>query len=271
MNEQLLIAVVLIITLGLFIWGRWRYDLVALLALLSLCILGIIPADEAFSGFGHPAVVTVAAVLVISRSLINAGIVQTLAHRIGTLSENLVVHICLLTILVTLLSGFMNNIGALALLMPVAIKLARDSGHSPSAILMPIAFGSLLGGMLTLIGTPPNIIIASYREQTASAPFGMFDFFPVGALVAAAGVLFIILIGWRLIPNARASRHANRCLKLRITSLKSGLVKMPKPSDKNSVNLKTSRIVTSPSSHWCEMNAVSISLHNMKPYVKAIP
>jgi di/tricarboxylate transporter len=214
MNDQLLIAVVLIITLGLFIWGRWRYDLVALLALLSLCMLGIIPADAAFSGFGHPAVVTVAAVLVISRSLINAGIVQTLAHRIGTLSENLVVHICLMTILVTLLSGFMNNIGALALLMPVAIKLARDSGHSPSAILMPIAFGSLLGGMLTLIGTPPNIIIASYRAQTASAPFGMFDFFPVGSLLAAAGVLFIMLIGWRLIPERKGQSSREQMFEI---------------------------------------------------------
>jgi di/tricarboxylate transporter len=214
MNGQLLIAVVLVITLGLFIWGRWRYDIVALLALLSLCILNIIPADEAFSGFGHPAVVTVAAVLVISRSLVNAGIVQTLAHRIGNLSENLVVHICLLTLLVTILSGFMNNIGALALLMPVAIKLARDSGHSPSAILMPIAFGSLLGGMLTLIGTPPNIIIASYRQQTATVPFSMFDFFPVGALIAAAGVLFIILIGWRLIPERKGQSSREQLFEI---------------------------------------------------------
>jgi di/tricarboxylate transporter len=224
MNDQLLIAVVLVITLGLFIWGRWRYDIVALLALLSLCILNIIPADEAFSGFGHPAVVTVAAVLVISRSLVNAGIVQTLAHRIGNLSENLVAHICLLTLLVTILSGFMNNIGALALLMPVAIKLARDSGHSPSAILMPIAFGSLLGGMLTLIGTPPNIIIASYREQTATVPFSMFDFFPVGAIIAAAGVLFIILIGWRLIPERKGQSSREQMFEIEnyISEVKAG-------------------------------------------------
>ncbi|MEX0951407.1 MAG: SLC13 family permease [Gammaproteobacteria bacterium] len=214
MDEQLTIGIVLFITLVLFVWGRWRYDLVALLALLTLCIVNIIPADEAFTGFGHPAVITVAAVLILSRALVNAGIVQLLAQKLGAFSDALPVQIALLTGLVTILSGFINNIGALALLMPVAIRLARDAGHSPSAILMPMAFGSLLGGTLTLIGTPANIIVASYRGDIGNSAFTMFDFFPVGAAVAIAGVLFIVLIGWRLIPQRQSQSSREQMFEI---------------------------------------------------------
>lgn len=185
----------------LFIWGKWRYDLVALFALLVVTIYGLIPPEIAFSGFGHPAVITVAAVLIVSQALFNSGMVDYLVRLLGKAGENQRVQLALLVLAVTVCSGFMNNIGALALFMPVAIKMARKGGYSPGLLLMPLAFGSLLGGLITQVGTPPNIIISIFRSETAAAaPFRMFDFLPVGAGVALAGVLFIILIGWRLIP-----------------------------------------------------------------------
>ncbi|MFO8081306.1 MAG: SLC13 family permease [Armatimonadota bacterium] len=199
--EQIIVFVVLGLTLALFIWGRWRYDVVALMALLVVALAGLVPSHDVFSGFGHPAVITVAAVLVLSRGLVNAGVVDAIARILWRVGDNTAVQVTALTGLVALLSGFMNNIGALALLMPVAITIARRQGSSPSVLLMPLAFGSLLGGMLTLIGTPPNIIIANYREQAGADPFRMFDFLPVGLGVAVVGVAFISLIGWRLAPR----------------------------------------------------------------------
>ncbi|MFP4248106.1 MAG: SLC13 family permease [Armatimonadota bacterium] len=199
--EQIIVFVVLGLTLALFIWGRWRYDVVALMALLFVAVVGVVPSGEVFIGFGHPAVITVAAVLVLSRGLVNAGVVDAIARILWRVGDNTAVQVSALTGLVALLSGFMNNIGALALLMPVAITIARRQGSSPSLLLMPLAFGSLLGGMLTLIGTPPNIIIANYREQAGMEPFRMFDFLPVGVGVAVVGVAFISLIGWRLAPR----------------------------------------------------------------------
>ncbi|WP_313086347.1 SLC13 family permease [Pseudomonas sp.] len=199
-SDQLIVFAVLAATLGLFIWNRWRYDIVALAALLVVTLAGIVPPAEAFMGLGHPAVVTVAAVLVLSRGLLNGGVVDTLARQLTRVGTRPTVQILTLTGIVALCSGFMNNVGALALFMPVAIWMSRQSGRSPSYLLMPLAFGSLLGGTLTLIGTPPNIIIAGYRRQVGDSPFGMFDFLPVGLAITLAGVLLIVLI-WRLIPR----------------------------------------------------------------------
>jgi di/tricarboxylate transporter len=193
----------------LFASGRWRYDVVALLALVVVALAGIVPAGEVFAGFGHPAVVTVAAVLVVSRGLQNSGVVDLIAARLGRVGSRPVLQILALVGVVTVASAFMNNVGALALLLPVAIRMARKSGTPPSVLLMPLAFGSLLGGLTTLIGTPPNIIIATFRAQHGDGPFGMFDFTPVGGAVALAGVLFVALVGWRLIPQRKgqASRE----------------------------------------------------------------
>jgi di/tricarboxylate transporter len=203
-SEQIIVFAVLALVLVLFIWGKWRYDLVALFALLVVTITGLIPAADAFTGFGHPAVITVAAVLVVSRALFNSGMVDYIVRFLSRAGDNPVVQLTVLVLAVTACSGFMNNIGALALFMPVAIRMARKNEVSPSLFLMPLAFGSLLGGLITQVGTPPNIIISIFREETAAAvPFRMFDFAPVGAGVALAGVLFIILIGWRLIPRRK--------------------------------------------------------------------
>ncbi len=201
MVEQYTVFAILVLALVFFAWGRWRYDLVAIIALLSLTLLGLIPAEKAFQGFSHPAVITVAAVLIISRALMNAGIVDSIVRLMSGINQQLHVQLSTLIAAVTVCSSFMNNIGALALFMPVAIRIARKSNRSPSVFLMPLAFGSLLGGLMTQIGTPPNIIISLYRAETAvQAPFRMFDFAPVGAGVALVGVVFIVIAGWRLIP-----------------------------------------------------------------------
>ncbi len=193
--------IILALVLGLFISGKIRHDLVALLALFALVIPGIIPAENAFKGLGHPAVITVAAVLIIGKALERSGIVDILGRWVSSLSNNITIQIFTLSALVAVASAFMNNVGALAILMPVAINIARKSGNSPSFYLMPIAFASLFGGLMTLIGAPPNIIISTFRESASGEPFGMFAFAPVGSLLTLAGVILISLIGWRLLPG----------------------------------------------------------------------
>lgn len=220
--EQRIVFAVLFLALVLFIAGRWRYDVVSLLALLAVAVTGVVPVEQVFDGFGHPAVVTVAAVLVVSRGLLNSGLVGGVASWMGKLGDSPTALILALTALVTVCSAFMNNVGALALLMPVAIQMARKSGHPPSIFLMPLAFGSLLGGMTTLIGTPPNIIIATFRAHNGEQPFGMFDFAPVGVGIAVPGVLFVALLGWRFIPQRKgqASREELFDIKDYITEVR---------------------------------------------------
>jgi di/tricarboxylate transporter len=163
----------------------------------------LIDPDKALDGFGHAAVITVAAVLVISRALRNSGVVDLIARRLMPLAKNQLLHITSLCVVAAVLSAFMNNVGALALLLPVALKTASEQNRSPTLILMPLAFASILGGMVTMIGTPPNIIISIFREEHTAAgeAFGMFAFSPVGGMVALFGVVFVALIGWRLIPK----------------------------------------------------------------------
>ncbi|CAH1044363.1 SLC13 family permease [Halomonas sp. TD01] len=196
-----LVFIVLGLTLAAFMWGRFRYDLVALAALLGSVMLGLVPTDDAFKGFGHPAVITVAAVLVISRGFERSGVVDIIANQVLKVGERLLLQLLVLVGTVVVLSGVMNNVGALALLLPVAMRLAREHNTSPSLLLMPLAFGSLLGGLTTLIGTPPNIIISTYRGNITGENFGMFSFTPVGVAVALVGLVFIVLVGWRLTPK----------------------------------------------------------------------
>lgn len=205
---QLIVLGVLAGALVLFVSGRWRYDVVALLALLAVTLTGIVPGPEAFAGFGHPAVVIVASVLVVTRGLLNAGVVGLIARGVSRVGDRRTLQVGSVTGLTTVISGFVSSVAAAAILMPVAIRLARTRGTPPSCLLMPLAFGSLLGATITLIGSAPNIIIATFRAEAGTLPFRMFDYTPVGAGVAAAGVLFIALIGWRLIPvrKGEASR-----------------------------------------------------------------
>jgi di/tricarboxylate transporter len=215
MSEQLVFFGVLLAALVCFVVGRPRYDLVAMAALLVLTVLGIVPAAKAFSGFSHPAVVTVAAVLVLSRTLERAGVVSRIAGWVGKVRGGFGLQRAVLVGLVATLSAFMNNVGALALLMPVAVQLARKAEAAPSRILMPLAAGSLLGGLVTLIGTPPNIIVATFRADAVGRAFGVFDFTPVGLVVAAAGVALLALVGERLLPDRgkASSREETFALK----------------------------------------------------------
>ncbi len=202
-TEQILILLILAATVGLFLWGRFRHDVVAMAALLACVAADLVAPEDAFSGFGHPAVITVACVLVLSRALQLSGAVDALTRRVLPARAGPTLSLAALTGLSALLSAFMNNVGALALLMPVALQLARRLEMPPGRLLMPLAFGSILGGMTTLIGTPPNLIVAGFRAESAGTAFGMFDFSPVGVAVAVAGLLLIVLGGWRLVPARR--------------------------------------------------------------------
>lgn len=201
-GEQTLVVGLLTVVLALLVWGRWRYDAVAFAALMAAVILGVVPKDQAFSGFAHSATVIIALVLVVSHGLAASGVVYRLARAVGRIGQTFTAHIAIMGSLGAALSAVMNNVGALALLMPVDVDAAKKAKRSPALSLMPLSFATILGGLVTLIGTPPNIIISAYREQALGAPYQMFDFAPVGLVCAIVGVLFITLIGWRLIPSS---------------------------------------------------------------------
>lgn len=203
MHNPYALFVILFILLALLIWGRWRYDIVAFFALLVAVLVGVVPVREAFTGFSNAAVITVACVMVITRAITQSGIVDVMIKKITPATSNTILHILVLGVVTAVLSAFMNNIGALALMMPVAIQSAINNKRSPSIVLMPLAFSSVLGGLMTVIGTPPNILISSYRLEVLGSPFAMFDFFPVGVVVTIVGVLYVSIVGWRLIPEAR--------------------------------------------------------------------
>ena len=240
-TDQIAICLIIITTFALFVWGRWRYDIVSLVALFILVLVDKILGDnssqliedpsQAFMGFGHPAVLTVATVLIISRALQNSGVVDLITRSVKPFINNQIAHISSLSGVIAILSAFMNNVGALALMLPVTLKTAWEQKRSPSILLMPIAFASILGGMITMIGTPPNIIIANLRKEQQQqilskaiadanskaaaylehlnitkesyepAAFGLFDFTPVGGIIAILGVCFVAFVGWRLVPK----------------------------------------------------------------------
>ena len=185
----------------MFVWNKVRYDVVGVAALLAAVISGVVPSDHAFDGFAHAAVITVAAVLVISKSLQNSGLVDRLVQLMASSRTSTTLQVAAGSGMAATLSCVMNNVGALALMLPVALRNAYKAGRSPSIVLIPLSFASLLGGLVTLIGTPPNIVISSFRETETGTPFAMFDFAPVGLMVATAGLAYLATIGWRLLPE----------------------------------------------------------------------
>ncbi|MBT8083350.1 MAG: anion permease [Gammaproteobacteria bacterium] len=211
-NDQVLVFSLCTFVFVFLIWGRWRYDLVAFIALLIALLTGVVPAEKAFSGFGHPATVIIALVLIVSRGLTNSGAIELVARYIVDASRKLATHISIMSGLAAGLSALMNNVAALALLMPVDMQAAKKAGRSPSLSLMPLSFASILGGMITLIGTPPNIVIAEYRGDALGESYRMFDFAPVGLACAIVGVAYVALIGWRLLPKERQSADAGKDL-----------------------------------------------------------
>jgi di/tricarboxylate transporter len=202
--DQLLLAGLLAAMLALFVWGRFRHDVVAMAALLAAVALDIVPVNAAFSGFAHPAVITVAAVLVLSHALEASGAVDVLVRKVLPTGAGAYTSIGMITGLGALLSGVMNNVGALALLMPVALQVAARLSIPPGRVLMPLAFGTILGGMTTLVGTPPNLIVSGFRADVGLGAFSMFDFTPVGVVVSLLGVL-VVTLGWKLVPRREGS------------------------------------------------------------------
>lgn len=209
-QEQVAIFSILAGILALFAWGRIRYDVVAFMGLILCVLMDLVPAQDAFSGFSHPATITVAVVLILSRGLVNSGAVELIVNIVMFTVKRVSLHVAILSGVSAVFSMVMNNVGALALLMPVGIESSLKAKRSPAIILMPMSFASILGGLVTLIGTPPNIIIANFRADVRGEPFTMFDFSPVGGVVAVAGVAFIALAGWRLIPKKRRARVAEQ-------------------------------------------------------------
>ncbi len=199
-QDQTLLFSLFGVIFALLIWGRWRYDLVAFGALMVAVVAGVVPVGAAFAGFGHPATMVVALVLIVSAGLVRSGAVFLITRTLIDAGRSLGAHIAIMGVVGGVLSAFMNNVAALALLMPVDVQTARKAGRAPGLSLMPLSFATILGGMATLIGTPPNIIIATYRGEALGAPYKMFDFAPVGGLVALVGLTFVALVGWRLIP-----------------------------------------------------------------------
>ena len=218
-TDQIILFSLFIAVFGMLLWGRFRYDLVAFTALMIAVTLGVVPVENAFAGFGHPATIIVALVLVVSAGLVRSGAVFLITRTLVDASRSLGAHIALMGGIGAVLSAFMNNVAALALLMPVDIQTARKAGRSVGLSLMPLSFATILGGMATLIGTPPNIIIASIRAETLGEPFRMFDFAPVGGIAAIAGLAFVALVGWRLIPNRGIQEEASEVLAEYIAEL----------------------------------------------------
>ncbi|MDB4194965.1 SLC13 family permease [Gammaproteobacteria bacterium] len=237
MSDQVILATTLVILMGLLIWGKWRYDAVTLICLAALVLLGIVPANDAFSGFGHPAVVTVALVLLISRGLQEAGMVSLAGNLISryTLSENQ--YLVVIMVIAAFLSSFMNNIGAMALLLPITLSVCQKMDWNPSKFLMPLAFASILGGMNTVIGTPPNIIIAQYRQEYTGAAFNFFDYSFVGLAVSVVGILFIALIGYRFVTVRENDEDTTRLI-----DLKNYLFEVKVRDDSNAIGMRLSEI-----------------------------
>ena len=206
---------IFLIFLGLFfflIWGKIRYDIVSFTALLVAIILGIVPIEEAFVGFSHPATILVALVLLVSAGMVNSGVIYLITNKIFSTPRTMSSHITIISSIGAILSSFINNIAALALLMPIDLQVAKKAKRTVKKTLMPLSFATILGGMVTLVGTPPNIIISAIRQKNLGEPFSFFDFTPVGITVCLAGLLFISTFGWKLIAekiNPQSEKKAN--------------------------------------------------------------
>lgn len=195
------------LTVAAFIWGRFRYDLVAVAALVAGLAIGVIPAEAAFEGFSNDVTVIIACALVVSAAFAKSGIVELALKRILPHLKTERSQVPVLTAAVTLLSMVTKNVGALAIMMPVALQVARRTGSAPSRLLMPMAFGAMAGGMVTLVGTAPNIIVAEVRQDILGEPFAMFDYAPVGLALTAIALAFLAF-GYRLLPKDRQGAAA---------------------------------------------------------------
>ncbi|MDA7778739.1 SLC13 family permease [Gammaproteobacteria bacterium] len=215
MSDQYILSITIVSLLGLFIWGKFRYDALASGALVTLIILGVIPSNQAFDGFAHPAVITVALVLIISQGLKNSGLTGLVGKIIGGRSFTKFQFLISLLLIAAILSSFINNIGALAILLPITLNICQKMDWHPSRFLMPLAFACILGGMNTTIGTPPNIIISEYKSTISSAGFNFFDFSYVGLVITLLSIVFIAVIGNKFIQLRENSNSGSALIDLK--------------------------------------------------------
>jgi di/tricarboxylate transporter len=201
-HQQALAFGLIVVTIGFFIWGRFRYDLVSLAALGASVALGLTPARQAFDGFSNDVVVIIACALVVSAGFARSGLIETLLRPITPRLKSAATQVPVFAAGTAVLSMATKNVGALAILMPIALQTARRTGQRPSALLMPMSFASLLGGLVTLVGTSPNIIVSQVRQDVLGRPFDMYDFAPVGLALTALGVAFLAF-AYRLLPHTR--------------------------------------------------------------------
>jgi di/tricarboxylate transporter len=205
--DQAAAFAIIIGLMACFVWDKIRYDLTALLGLLAAMAAGIVPVEKAFAGFSDQVVIIVGSALVISAGISKSGVIGRVIHRAEPYMSTPSSQVTILTSAVAALSSFVKNIGALAIFLPVALQIARRKGTAPSILLMPMAFGSLIGGLVTLVGTSPNILVSRVREELLGRPFGMFDFTPVGLGILVSGLAFLS-VGWRLLPVRREAQTA---------------------------------------------------------------
>lgn len=201
--------------MAVFIWDRFRYDVVAVCALLLSCAVGIVSPKEAFAGFSDDIVIIVGSALLVSAGVARSGVMELIIQRIWPDIKSVRIQLIFLVLMVTVLSAFVKNIGALAIMLPIAFQFARRSNVSPSVFLMPMAFGALLGGLMTQIGTSPNVVVSAMRERLVGVPFTMFDFTPVGATVAAVGVLYLVFFSWLVPVRTRSDGGADDGIAIR--------------------------------------------------------
>lgn len=259
-SDQVLLFLLLGGILGLLLWGRFRHDLVAAGGLFAAVVLGLVPEAHAFSGFANPAVVIVALVLIASRAIENSGALTLLTRVLEGETRSIPIQVALTGSVAASLSAVINNVAALALLMPYDIQAARRAGRPPSLTLMPLSFATILGGMVTLIGTPPNIIASTIRADRLGAPYQMFDFAPVGIAVALAGIAFVALIGWRLVPR----REDKGAVFVRESSFKAELLV---PSDSAAIG----RVVASldEEAERADVLILAVVRNDMRNYARA--
>ena len=214
-TPQLLAFLIIAGMMFAFMIGRWRYDIVAICALLVAMLSGIVPAEAAFTGFANDIVIIVGSALVVSAAVARSGIMELAIRRFAPDLPGPRAQLIVLVAVVTVLSAFVKNIGALAIMMPIAFQMARRSNVSPSMFLMPMAFGSLLGGLMTQIGTSPNIIVSGVRQELTGTAFTMFDFTPVGALLAVVGMVFLGLFYWLLPERKREQSGLDKAIEIK--------------------------------------------------------
>ena len=214
-HPQILSFAVIILMMGAFIWGRFRYDIVALCSLLLAVAVGVVPYDQAFTGFSDDIVIIVGSALIVSAGVARSGLMQDAVQRFLPDINSVRLQLAVLVAIVTVLSAFVKNVGALAIMIPVAFQFARRSNVSPSTFLMPMAFGALLGGLMTQVGTSPNIVVSRIRGEMVGQPFTMFDFTPVGAILASVGLIYLVTFYWLVPQRTRENISLNEAIKIK--------------------------------------------------------